>query len=48
MTNDELYKAALKAINKLFSDTSVSAEEAIVSLNTLIDEIRVMVESLEV
>lgn len=47
-TNKELYDKALEAITELFSDTSVSKETAIENLNTLLGEIEVMIESLEV
>ena len=47
MTIDELYDAALGAIEELFSDKSVSKEECITNLQTLIEEIELMIESLE-
>ena len=46
MNNEELYKNALSAINKLFSDTSVSKEETIDSLESLREEIDVLLGSL--
>ena len=45
--NQKLYKGALQAIRELFGDTSVSQEEAIQNLQSLIDEINIMIESLE-
>lgn len=44
--NEELYQEALKAINKLFGDTSVSQGKARENLENLIDEIQVMIDSL--
>ena len=47
--NNKLYELALQAINKLFSDTSISKEDAIANLKSLIEEIlTLMVESLEI
>jgi len=46
MSNDELYEEALKAINKLFADMSVSSETAISNLEGLRDEIDMMIDSL--
>jgi len=47
MSNEELYKAALDAINKLFSDRSVSKEKAVENLECLRDEIDTLIESLQ-
>jgi hypothetical protein len=46
MSNEQLYKNALEAINKLFADTSISKEAAIENLEGLKDEIDVMIDSL--
>lgn len=46
--NEKIYDEAWKAIMKLFSDTSVSKEQAIDNLATLIDEIQDLIHSLEV
>jgi len=46
MSHDDLYDAALEAVRKLFSDTSVSQQETKVSLTALIDDIGIMIESL--
>jgi len=45
--SEQFYEEALQAIEKLFSDTSISKHEAIANLNSLIDEIQIMIESLE-
>ena len=45
--NEELYQAALNAINELFGDTSVSKETTRDSLEALRDEIEILLESLE-
>lgn len=47
-SNDELYKKAMDAINELFSDTSVSKEETLRSMNALIGEIEMLKEALGV
>jgi len=47
MTNQELYNKALKTIEDLFNDKSVSKEEAKDNLNGLIEEIQIMIQSLE-
>ena len=47
MTNKELYDKAIKAINDLFGDISVSQEEARENLQGLMEEIGVMIDSLE-
>jgi len=44
--NEELYEGALDAIKDLFSDDSVTQSECRENLETLIDEIRVMIDSL--
>jgi len=45
-TNERLYENALKAINRLFCDMSVSPDETEKKLNALIDEIEILRESL--
>jgi hypothetical protein len=47
MTNKQLIERATKAIMDLFSDRSVSKEEAIINLGSLRDEIEMLIESLE-
>ena len=47
MTHEELLKRAKEAINGVFSDTSVSKEQAAESLQQLIDEIDILLEALE-
>jgi len=47
MTNDELYEKCLEDITKLFSDKSVSQIECMNNLNALIDEINIMIDSLD-
>jgi len=47
MNNEELYKAALKAINELFSDRSVSKEKAVDNLESLREEIDILIETLQ-
>lgn len=42
-----LYQQALDAVNELFSDTSVSKQDTLNSLNALIEEIEVMKEAFE-
>ena len=44
---DELYEEALKAINKVFGDTSVSRSETKRRLSDLVGEIEVMLGALE-
>ncbi len=46
--NNDLYEAALKAVEELFKDESVSQEAAQSNMEALIDEIHVMLESLDV
>ena len=48
MSNDDLYQIAVRAINELFSDASVSKETAIANLRELREEINTLIESLEV
>ena len=45
--NDQLYEEAKEAIDRLFSDTSVSCEEAKENLRSLIGGIQIMLETLE-
>ena len=45
--NEQLYDKAVEAITELFSDQSVSKDETVVNLNSLIGEIQIMIESLE-
>jgi hypothetical protein len=47
MNNEMLLEKARKAIEELFSDTSVSVETAIENLQSLRDEIDVSIESLK-
>lgn len=47
MTNDELYDEAMKAITALFSDTTVSQQKTASQLSGLVEEISVMLDSLE-
>jgi hypothetical protein len=47
MSNKELYEAALGAINRLFSDRSVSQAEARRNLDALRDEITILIDALE-
>ncbi len=44
--NEKLYEKALDAVRELFSDTSVSQEETKIALDSLVDEIEMMKESL--
>lgn len=44
---DKLYEEAVKALNKVFGDTSVSRSETKRRLNDLVGEIEVMLEALE-
>lgn len=43
-----LEKTALKAINDLFSDTSVSKKETAVRLSSLVDEIESLLATIDV
>lgn len=45
--NDQLYEEAKEAIDRLFSDTSVSRAEARENLRSLIGEIQTMLDTLE-
>lgn len=45
--NDALYEVALKAINKLFNDQSVSEEQARENLENLKEEIDLLINTLE-
>ena len=47
MTNEELLENARKAIEVLFSDTSVSVEMAIENLQSLRDEIEISIRALQ-
>ena len=47
MTHEELYEKAMEAISELFGDTSVSQGETKASLNTLIGEIEIMIDTLD-
>jgi len=48
MTNEELYERANTAITELFSDNSVSAHKCVENLESLIGEMQVMIDSLDV
>lgn len=45
--NDNLYFAALKAINNLFSYTTVSQQQTLESLQFLAEEIRILIGAIE-
>ena len=47
MTNDELYQKAEESITALFSDMSVSQSDCKDNLNSLIDFIEGMIDTLE-
>ena len=47
MDNERLYEKALEAITELFSDSSVSRGTAIENLESLIQEIQIMIDSLD-
>jgi molybdopterin/thiamine biosynthesis adenylyltransferase len=47
MSNDELYEAALSAVNKLLSDTTVTEDITRANLEALKDEIDVMLAGLD-
>ena len=47
MTNEELYQDAIKAINELFSDTSVPVSECRQNLQGLRDEIDILLDALD-
>ena len=44
--NEELYQAAIDAITELFSDKSVSVSDCRANLEGLIEEIKMLLESL--
>lgn len=46
LTNDELYEAAKAAIMALFGDQSVTVDDTIANLNTLIEEIQELIDTL--
>lgn len=45
--NEQLYDKAMEAITNLFSDSSVSQAEAIRQLESLIDEIKMLIDTLD-
>ncbi len=45
-SNDKLFKSAMRAINDLFSDTSVSRKKAQNNLKALKDEIDILMDTL--
>ena len=45
--HEALIERALNAIKEVFGDTSVTQEDAKLSLQSLIDEIRILIETLE-
>ena len=45
--NETLYSKAMEAINALFEDQSVDVEEALINMNSLKDEIDILIEGLE-
>jgi hypothetical protein len=47
MTNEELYEKALEAIRDMFGDTSVGASKTRENLEGLIDEIEMMLDTLD-
>jgi len=47
MSNDELYQEALSAITRLFNDTSVPQPTCRENLNSLRDEIDILLDSIE-
>lgn len=48
MSNEELYEKAKDAIMDLFSDMSVSPEQAKENLETLVEEIQILIDTLPV
>ena len=46
--NEDLYDEALDAINELFTDTSVSQDDTLANLSSLVDEIKFLKNSIEV
>lgn len=47
MSNEQLYQDALDAVNKLFSDKSVSQSKARENLKSLRDEIDLLIDTLK-
>ena len=47
MTNQELYDHAKEAVMDLHNDKSVSIEDAIINLETLKDEMDILIEGLK-
>lgn len=47
MSHDQLYQRAKEAIDAIFSDTSISQQETINSLETLREEIGIMINSIQ-
>lgn len=47
MTNDELFEKTIDTITELFRDTSVSKADCKANLQALIDEITILLDSLE-
>ena len=45
--HEALIEKALNAIKEVYGDTSITKEDAVLSLQSLIDEIRIMLETLE-
>ena len=45
-TNAELYDAAMEAVTELFGDLTVNKTQTMKNLQTLVDEIEVMINSL--
>ena len=45
---ENLYDKALEAIQKLFNDTDVSQEETKVNMDSLISEIQIMIDTLDI
>jgi hypothetical protein len=45
--NEALYEAAVEALEKLFSDTSVSVKKALDNMRSMIDECKTRIECLE-
>lgn len=47
MSNQDLYDAALNAINDLFDDMTFTKGEALENLKSLLGEIEIMIDGLE-
>ena len=47
MSNEELYERAMGAISELFSDPNVDRSTTMNNLDSLIGEIRIMLEALD-